>query len=66
MDTQQADIDDVEMNAMETYNNVNSGLNELEKVASFAQSNQRIPKACLVSVAVLAFFVLSHIFYTLN
>ena len=66
MDNQQADIDDVEMNATETYNNVNSGLNELEKVALFARSHHRIPKACLLSVAVLAVFVLSYIFNALK
>lgn len=61
VDDQQDDIDDIEMNATQTKERTEAGIEQLEKAASISRSNQRSQSICMkliILVVVIAVIVI--------
>lgn len=66
VDSQQTDINDIEMNAIETKAKAANGIDELEKASSLAQASRRLSKPCFISLAMLVVFVTLYIIFGLK
>jgi len=61
VDDQQDDIDDIEMNATQTEESAQAGMEQLEKAASISKANQRSQSICMkliIAVVVIAIIVI--------
>jgi len=66
VDKQQDEIDDMEMNAMETNARVKEGIHELEKAASLSKFSKIRSKICYISVAIVAIFIFFTFFFSIQ